>query len=545
MGKPTKMPVAMKSMKSKGVQKGKASKGKASKAKSSKTKVKAVDTKPTKIGKGTLRQALQATMKNASGRNDLEYSEGSSASRAVADGIPVEDRAGYPVKLQQGAVDPAEWRTTRGEKIEVDFNRVAWLPDAWGQGIKVTKPISRSTGGKGGTLTMFVSPDGKTAYFHKPKVEKYEGRKLTSKEGFNGQVRLAKLQAEQTIELARAEMKQMCAGGNGASGADPDEEFFKLLSKAERKFLPQKEEFHFCVVSARRAKEVEGVKDIFQVQTHLVLAGITPTWYVDSESLGDYRALGLNAVVGGKLTPSRNKALDDAKKLNKICVQLSDDISSWEYRHGPRASEKTDDALNQAWNNARRYVVGPVAAARWIIAMMRASPEQPKLGGVYPLGSCARTFAGDEFGFKHFIIGDFFVVDHGSAVRFDETMTLKEDYDFCCSHIKAHGAVMRCNRMTLTVKHYSNSGGAVDNRDKKGKQEQANIEILHRKWPGTFRANPKRENEVIMRWRGIISDDDEIISTGHGLVAKTSKKDARSTQRVRKTIDKKAKQGGA
>jgi len=222
-----------------------------------------------------------------------------------------------------------------------------------------------------------------------------------------------------------------------------------VLLAGGTRFLPKKEEFHFCVVSARRATEVEGVKDIFTVQTHLVLAGITPTWYVDSESLGDYQALGLNAVVGGKLTPSRNKALEDAKKLNKICVQLSDDISSWEYRHGPRASEKTDDALNQAWNNARRYVVGPVAAARWIIAMMRASPEQPKLGGeaniknhaftsttvdlyfaslleftnysnrvvfqtllfvcfpagVYPLGSCARTFAGDEFGFKHFIIG--------------------------------------------------------------------------------------------------------------------------------------------
>lgn len=114
MGKPTKMPVAMKSMKSKGVQKGKASKGKASKAKSSKTKVKAVDTKPAKIGKGTLRQALQARMKKASGRNDLDYSEGSSASHAVADGIPFQNRAGYPVKLQEGAVDPTEWRTAKG-----------------------------------------------------------------------------------------------------------------------------------------------------------------------------------------------------------------------------------------------------------------------------------------------------------------------------------------------------------------------------------------------------------------------------------------------
>ena len=153
-----------------------------------------------------------------------------------------------------------------------------------------------------------------------------------------------------------------------------------LLAGATR-FLPKKEEFHFCVVSARRATEVEGVKDIFTVQTHLLLAGVTPTWYVDSESLADYRALGINAVVGGKLTPSRNKALDDAEKMNKICVQLSDDISSWEYRHGPRASEKTDDALNEAHNQAKKYTISPVCAARWMIAKMRSTPEEPKLGG--------------------------------------------------------------------------------------------------------------------------------------------------------------------
>ena len=38
---------------------------------------------------------------------------------------------------------------------------------------------------------------------------------------------------------------------------------------------------------------------------------------------------------------------------------------------------------------------------------------------------------------------------------------------------------MRCNRMTLTVKHYSNSGGACSNRDKKGKEERvASAEYL-------------------------------------------------------------------
>lgn len=135
------------------------------------------------------------------------------------------------------------------------------------------------------------------------------------------------------------------------------------------------------MVSARRATKLEGVRDIFTVQTQLVEAGVKPTWYVDEESLAQYKALGLHAVVGGKLTQARNKALEDAKSSGKICVQLSDDISAWEYRHGERASEKNDKAANAAHAAARRFIVTPVAAARFIAAKMRASAEKPKLGG--------------------------------------------------------------------------------------------------------------------------------------------------------------------
>ena len=148
--------------------------------------------------------------------------------------------------------------------------------------------------------------------------------------------------------------------------------------------LPNKDDFHFCVVSARRAGKVEGVKDIFTVQTQLLEAEVTPTWYVDEDSLEEYRSLGLKAVVGGKLTPARNKALDDANKAHKICVQMSDDISGWEYRDGPRASSRDDRELNEAWAQARRLLVSPVTAARFIVAKMRAAPEKPKLGGGTP-----------------------------------------------------------------------------------------------------------------------------------------------------------------
>lgn len=220
--------------------------------------------------------------------------------------------------------------------------------------------------------------------------------------------------------------------------------------------------------------------------------------------------MGLKAKVGGKLTVARNMALKDASRMNKVCVQCSDDISAWEYRHGKRATDSSDDAKNKACKEAARLILSPVAAARFILAKMRSAPgeKKPQLGGVYMLGSCSRTFAGAEFVRQHFCIGDFFVVDN-SKVRFDERMTLKEDYDFSCSHIKAHGSVMRCQRMTLSVKHYSNAGGAVDQRDKKGLKEQYNIGILNEKWPGCFRPNPKRKNEVIMKWRGASACDDD------------------------------------
>merc|ERR1719272_1517242 len=119
------------------------------------------------------------------------------------------------------------------------------------------------------------------------------------------------------------------------------------------------------------------------VQTQFVEAGATPTWYVDKASLKDYQSLGLKAVVGGKLTAARNKCLQDAARMGKVCVQASDDISAWEYRAGKKAVDRTDHAVNAAHANARRYIVSPVAAAQFILAKMRGCDEpKPRLGGV-------------------------------------------------------------------------------------------------------------------------------------------------------------------
>merc|ERR1712190_661324 len=162
---------------------------------------------------------------------------------------------------------------------------------------------------------------------------------------------------------------------------------------------------------------------------------------------------------------------------------------------------------------------------------MRSSPLKPKLAGVFPTGNATLTMGVEEFSTKHFILGDFFVADQ-SPCRFDLSMTLKEDYDYTCSHISTHGSVLRCNRMVLTVRHYANQGGAVDNRDSAGKRERENIAILQRKWPGVFKLNVKRPSEVLMRWSNYGKQTDENTST-KGSCAK-AKQALKSSAKVKK-----------
>jgi len=196
--------------------------------------------------------------------------------------------------------------------------------------------------------------------------------------------------------------------------------------------------------------------------------------------------------------------LDVAAKKRKVAVEVSDDISKWVYYDVIKQDlrgQRDFTKANQALAGAKKFAITPLAAAQFMLAKMRSSPLKPKLAGVLPTGNATMTMGSDEYSTQHFILGDFFVAD-ASLCRFDASMTLKEDYDYTCSHISKHGSVLRCNRIVLTVRHYANEGGAVDNRDAAGKRERENIEILQRKWPGVFKMNVKRPSEVLMNWGG-------------------------------------------
>lgn len=431
-------------------------------------------------------------------RRGVKVSGGQRGASKEQAAIPWQERAGAPLVGTQ--VSPEDWKTKEGKRVFVDFARVPWLPDDCGQGVKMTNPIARSKEGGGGTYKVFVSSDG-SVFYHKHALEAHLGRTLDKRDGFNGTVRTHMSQTRLTPEAA----------------------FFGLLSAPERRCLPTASDIHFCVISARRTQTPQGVADIAGVVAAFRSQGIEPTWYVDTDSLKDYRRIGLTAVVGGKLTPARNKALRDASKLKKACVQCSDDISQWRYHHGPQAKSRSDDDANAAYAKAQCHVVSPVAAARFMLAKLRAPAAgagRAHLAGVFPTSSCARGFGGDEFSPSNFVLGDFFVADM-SPVVFDETMTLKEDYDFTCSHLRRHGCVIRCNRLTVMAKHQTNAGGACSVRDAKGVAEQRNIAILRQKWPGVFSDNPKRKHEVVMRWK---ADAEDLSVQAGGQVSNASKK---------------------
>jgi len=197
------------------------------------------------VNKLTLRQALVSGVKAQTGRKDIEFRAAADIAATTQRAIPIEERAGYPLKRARGSVDPKNWKTATGVKLEVDFSRAWWMPDDWGQAIKPTKPTSHSTGGGGGILTTFVAPDGKTCFFHKERCEEHMGRPFTKADGFNGQVRLAKLQALQSVQLARRQIKASKTGSQQLIGTDSDSTLFNILS-------PKADLLQFAMIERKR-----------------------------------------------------------------------------------------------------------------------------------------------------------------------------------------------------------------------------------------------------------------------------------------------------
>ena len=85
-----------------------------------------------------------------------------------------------------------------------------------------------------------------------------------------------------------------------------------------------------------------------------------------------------------------------------------------------------------------------------------------------------------------------------TALRFDKSMRLKEDYDYTLQHLAANGRVARLDWILPEYQHYTNEGGAVAYRSPD--EEQKAIAHLKEKWGPVIADNPKRPNEILLKW---------------------------------------------
>lgn len=205
-------------------------------------------------------------------------------------------------------------------------------------------------------------------------------------------------------------------------------------------------------------------------------------WCVPDDEVGDYKRAGAQfcAPTGG-LIDSRNWAIEAAQADGAHCLQLSDDLKSLRFTTGK--------------DNKKRQEISLGGAASYMRTQMEEAGVQ--LAGVAPTDNA--FFYNQPISSKLFIVGDMILIGPTSTPRFDPVLTLKEDYDFTCQHLATYGAVARCNGILASFQHRTNRGGAVAYRSPT--REQENIAYLKRKWPGHIFDNPRRENEVLLKWK--------------------------------------------
>jgi len=214
-------------------------------------------------------------------------------------------------------------------------------------------------------------------------------------------------------------------------------------------------------------------------------AGLEPAWFVGEGEADAYRAAGAERVTeSGGLCVSRNRALDDALAAGaRLHLQLSDDLTRLGWAHGVTRPEVESIDVGEA---CRRMAIALKSTGA---ALAGGSPTDNPY------------FAKPGIGATNFIVGDMVLVrlDGPRTPRWDVNLSLKEDYDYTLQHLTAYGKVARCNALLASFKHRTNVGGAVNYRT--ADLEQANIAYLIGKWPGSLRLNPKRPNELLLRWR--------------------------------------------
>jgi hypothetical protein len=182
-------------------------------------------------------------------------------------------------------------------------------------------------------------------------------------------------------------------------------------------------------------------------------------------------------IVSGSLMQSRNASLDYCFSMNKICIQLSDDL---------------ENIMVNDFTGKRTHEY--VLVADVIENIINDFIENEYYFAGFPPTNNP-FFALKQKELNKFIVGDFIIIKP-NKLKFDNNLMLKEDYDYTLQHIQEFGSCVRYGGYLNSFKHYSNKGGAVSYRS--AQLEQKTIQYLISKWGECIKLNPKRKNEILL-----------------------------------------------
>lgn len=235
------------------------------------------------------------------------------------------------------------------------------------------------------------------------------------------------------------------------------------------------------VISANRPANVPAITDKF--------APDPLTWVVPHGQRHEYRATGAETVLPVRdpgpgrhsLPAQRNAALNHAIDNGLVCIQTDDDLKHFSYATGNK-----NQTVRTTWPEVRNTLIGHLDG------------EAHLSGGFYMENALYSRKTLYHYGF---IIASLHAAD-SRYPQWDETLALKEDYDYTCAHLDLYGTVARPEWLMPAYHHYSNRGGAVETRT--AALETRIAETLVRRWPQYLRLHNNRDGEIafIPRRRG-------------------------------------------
>lgn len=241
--------------------------------------------------------------------------------------------------------------------------------------------------------------------------------------------------------------------------------------------------YRVYVISARRPGNVPGM------QSRLGPAEPV-TWVVPDGEAADYRLAGARSVLpvpaptgaARYLPVQRNAALDNARDRGVVCVQTDDDLRRLYAPVWPPGDAKPV-RVTITWAQARKRLIDALGATGAYLA------------GVNPTTNLLDVINRPETVPYGFVRAALCAIDARHDVpRFDDTLPLKEDYDYSCRHLATYGALVRCNWLLADYSYGTNRGGVVTYRNPQ--LEAETMGLLVGRWPQYLRPHHRRQGEL-------------------------------------------------